>query len=49
MINWEILSAAPKNKVIRKNLESLYIALLRPTLNAQKDFERLILFKNEIT
>ena len=49
VINWEILSAAPKNKVVRKNLEALYIALLKPTLNAQKDFERLVLFRNGIT
>ena len=43
------LSNAPKNAKTRKNLEALYIALLKPDLNEQKDFERLVLFRNGVT
>ena len=34
---------------IHKNLEAIFIALLKPSLNEQKNFERLILFRNGIT
>ena len=34
----------------RKNLEASYIAALwKPNLNEQKDFERLVLFRNGVT
>ena len=35
--------------LIRRNLEASYIALLRTTLNEQKDFEILTLFRNGVT
>ena len=40
---------ASKNYEGRRNLEASYIALLRPTLNEQKDFEILTLFRNGVT
>ena len=46
---WKILCDASNNTSIRKNLEASFIALLRPALNEQIDFERLILFRNGIT
>ena len=47
--DWKTLCQAPKNKRIRKNLEAIYISLLRPSLNEQNDFNRLTLFRNGIT
>ena len=38
----------PKNAKTSKNLEASYIALWKPDLNKQKDFERSILFKNGV-
>ena len=38
-----------KNAKTRKNLEASYIALWKPDLNEQKDFERLGLFRNGVT
>ena len=38
-----------KNTKTRKNLEASYIALWKPNLNEQKDFERLVLFRNGVT
>ena len=38
---WAVISNAPKNVKTRKNLEASYIALWRPDLNEQMDFERL--------
>ena len=38
-----------KNAKTRKNLKASYIALWEPDLNEQKDFERLILFRNGVT
>ena len=35
--------------LIRRNLEASYIALLRTTLNEQKDFEILTLSRNGVT
>ena len=46
---WKILCHASKKTDIRKNLEAIFIALLKPSLNEQKNFERLILFRNGIT
>ena len=49
MFSWKILCNASSSAGLRKNLEASFIALLRPTLNEQKDFERLILFRNGVT
>ena len=38
-----------KNSKTRKNLEASYIACWKPNLNEQKDFERLVLFRNDVT
>ena len=38
-----------KNAKTKKNLEASYIALWKPDLNKQKDFERLLLFRNGVT
>ena len=38
-----------KNAKTKKNLEASYIALWKPNLNEQKDFERLVLFRNGVT
>ena len=46
---WAVISNAPKNANTRKNLKALYIAPWKPDLNKQKDFERLVLFKNGVT
>ena len=40
---------APQNYKVRRNLETSYIALLKPTLTEQKDFEILTLFRNGVT
>ena len=39
---WAVISNVPKNTKTRKNLEASYIALWKPNLNGQKDFERLV-------
>ena len=44
---WRILR--PIKEHLRKNLEGLFIGVLKPSLNEQKNFERLILFVNFIT
>ena len=46
---WVVISNAPKNAKTRKNLEASYIALWKPNLNEQKDFEGLVLFRNAVT
>ena len=46
---WIAISNALKNANTRKNLEASYIALWKTELNEQKDFERLILFRNGVT
>ena len=48
-LTWRILCHASKKTDIRKNLEEIIIALLKTSLNKQKNFERLILFRNGIT
>ena len=40
---------APQNYKVRRDLEASYIALLKKTLNEQKDFEILTLFRNGVT
>ena len=49
IFTWKILCHASKKTDIRKNLEAIFIALLKPSLNEQKNFEHLILFRNGIT
>ena len=44
-----IILNASRNAKIRKQLEALYIELWKPDLNKEKDFERLVLFKNGVT
>ena len=46
---WAVISNAQKNAKTRKNVEGSYIALWKPNLNEQKDFERLVLFRNGVT
>ena len=46
---WAVISNAPKNPKTKKNLEVSYIALWKPNFNEQKDFERLVLFRNGAT
>ena len=49
IFNWKILCLAPSQKHLRKNLEAIFIALYKPSLNDQKSFDRLMLFRNGIT
>ena len=44
-----MLCHASKKTGIHKNLEAIFIVLLKPSLNEQKNFERLILFRDGIT
>ena len=46
---WDVISNAPKNAKTRKNLDASYIAVWKPDLNEQKDFERLVLFNDRVT
>ena len=46
---WAVISNASKNAETRKNLAASYVALWKPDLNEQKDFERLVLFRNGFT
>ena len=39
---WAVISNAPKNAKTKKILEASYIAIWKPNLNEQKDFERLV-------
>ena len=43
------MANAPKNAKTKKNLEASYIALWKSDLNEQKEFERLLLFRNGVT
>ena len=44
-----VISNAPKKVNARKNLEASYTALWKLDLNKQKDFARLVLFRNGVT
>ena len=46
---WAMISNPPKNVKTVKNLEASYIALWKPDLNEQRDFEILVLLKNDLT
>ena len=45
---WAVISKTPKNAKTRENLEASYIALWKPDLNGQKDFQKLVLFRNGV-
>ena len=49
LLDWSILCSAPSNSQIRKNLEALFIGIMKPSLNEQTNFDRLTLFRNGIT
>ena len=43
-----MISNPPKNVKTVKNLEASYITLWKPDLNEQRDFEILVLLKNDL-
>ena len=43
LFDWSILCNAPSNSQIRKNLEALFIGIMKPSLNEQTNFDRLTL------
>ena len=49
VFNSVILSKDPHNYKVKRNLEASYSMLLTSTLNKQKDFDILTLFKNGVT
>ena len=49
LFDWSILCNAPSNTQIKKNLEALFIGIMKPSLNEQTNFDRLALFRNGIT
>ena len=49
VFTWKILCHTSKKTHIHKNLEAIFIASLKPSLNEQKNLEHLILFRNGIT
>ena len=49
VFNWVILCKTPQNYKVRRNSKALYIVLLKPTLNEQKDLEIMTLFRNGAT
>ena len=48
LFDWSILCNAPSNNQIRKNLEALFIGIIKPSLNEQTNFDRLTLFRKGI-
>ena len=49
LFDWSILCNAPSNSQIRKNLEALFVGIMKPSLNEQTNFDSLTLFRNGIT
>ena len=49
LFDWSILCNIPPNNQIRKNLEALFIGVMKPSLNEQTNFDRLTLFRTGIT
>ena len=47
--NWRVLMTASKYQQLRKNLEASWIALKKPTLNAQVESNTLHLFRNGVS
>ena len=46
---WTVISNTSKNAKTRKNLEGSYIALWKPDLNEQNNFERIVLSRDSVT
>ena len=44
-----VLMAAPMNDRVKKNLEALFTALSRPSMNGQIDSKKLLLFRNGVS
>ena len=49
VFNWSELTNASKNMFQRKVLEAYYIILEKPTLNVQREPDRINLFRNDET
>ena len=49
VFNWKISCPASSQKHFKKNLEAIFIALYKPLLNDQKSFDRIMLFRSDIT
>ena len=49
VFNWKISCPDPSQKHLRKNLEAIFIAFYKPSVNNRKSFDRLMLFRNGIT
>ena len=49
LLDWSILYNIPSNSKIRKNLEALFIDVMKPSLNEQTNFDCLTFFRNSIT
>ena len=45
VFNWKILCPASSQKHLMKNLEAIFIALYKPSLNDKRSFDRLMLFR----
>ena len=43
LLDWSILCNAPSNSQIRKNLEVLFIGIMKTSLNEQTNFDQLTL------
>ena len=46
--NWTILANASKHTRTRKNIEGIYIPLVRPSLNNQLKPSKVLIFRNGI-
>ena len=46
LFDWSILCNAPSNNQIRKNLEALFISIMKASLNEQTNFDNLTLSRN---
>ena len=49
VFKWKILCPAPSKKHLKKNLQAIFIALCKPSVNHKKSFDQLMLSKNGIT
>ena len=48
-LNYHLKCPASSQKHLRKNIEAIFIALYKLSLNDQKSFDKLMLFRNGIT
>ena len=46
---WRILCKAPSNARTRKNIQTFFIVIMRPSFNEQINCDALILFNNGVT